>query len=85
MSQLSLFDSGKKPAERRPPNLDIIRKYLKRLLYVARRAELMPWSKGEAQSLERRFPDLATHLGPEEGAVLAAEFAAELVRLRSAE
>jgi hypothetical protein len=64
MSQLSLFDSDEKPAEPRPPNLDFIRKNLLRLLRTARRAEFMPWSRHEAESWERRFPEVAALLGP---------------------
>jgi len=82
MSQLSLFDAAKKPEEPRSPNLDFIRKNLKRLLRTARDAEIMPWSEGEAQSWERRFPEIAALLGPEEGPALEAAFRAELERLR---
>ena len=84
MSQLSLFDAARKPEEPRPPNLDFIRKNLKRLLRTARDAEVMPWSEGEAQSWERRFPEIAALLGPEEGPALEAAFRAELERLRKA-
>ena len=84
MSQLSLFDAATKPEEPRPPNLDFIRKNLKRLLRTARDAEVMPWSEDEAQSWERRFPEIAALLGPEEGPALAAAFRAELERLRQA-
>lgn len=84
MSQLSLFDAEKQPAEPRPPNLDFIRKNLKRILRIAERAEVMPWSEGEAESWERRFPEVAALLGPEEGPALEAAFKAELERLRKA-
>jgi hypothetical protein len=84
MSQLSLFNTEKKSAEPRPPNLPLIRKYLGRMLRTARNAEYMPWKEPEAKSLERRFPEIAALLGPEEGTPLATEFAAELERLRKA-
>jgi hypothetical protein len=84
MSQLSLFESKKKDVETRPPNLDFIRKNLKRLLRTARNAEIMPWSEGEAESWERRFPELTALLGPEEGAEMLAAFRAEMERLKKA-
>ena len=84
MSQLSLFDAAGKPEEPRAPNLDFIRKNLKRLLRTARDAEIMPWSEGEAQSWERRFPEIAALLGPKEGPALEAAFRVELERLRKA-
>ncbi|MBA3446315.1 MAG: hypothetical protein H0T56_01660 [Pseudaminobacter sp.] len=81
MSQLSLFDSQKPLAEKRPPNPDFIRKHLNRLLRLARNAEILPWSEAEAKDWERRFPELALLLPAEEGEALRAAFAAEMHRL----
>lgn len=82
MSQLSLFAPHKKDVEQRPPNVDYIRKNLMRLLRTARKAEVMPWSEGEARSWEQRFPELAALLGPEEGTDILTAFTIELERLR---
>jgi hypothetical protein len=84
MSQLPLFAPETKEVERPPPNVDYIRKNLLRLLRTAQRAEVMPWSAGEAKSWEERFPELTALLGPEEGAAMLAAFRAELERLRKA-
>jgi hypothetical protein len=61
-----------------------IRKSLLRLLRLAREAQIMPWSEGEAQSWETRFPELAASLPAEEAEALMSEFRSELARLRSA-
>ncbi|MGZ8363861.1 MAG: hypothetical protein ACXW3D_08085 [Caulobacteraceae bacterium] len=83
MTQLNLF--AKQPStERRPPNLDSIRKYLRGLLRLARNAEQMPWGEAEAGKWERFFPELADELPPEEGAELKQAFSAELDRLKKA-
>lgn len=84
MDQLPLFVPDKKDVERRPPNLDYIRKNLMRLLRTARNAEVMPWSDGEAKGWEERFPELTALLGPEEGEAILTAFRAELERLRKA-
>jgi len=84
MSQLPLFAPEPKTVERRAPDLDYIRKNLTRLLRTAQRAEVMPWSDGEAKSWEDRFPELTALLGPEEGDILLAAFRTELERLRKA-
>jgi hypothetical protein len=46
----------------RPPDPAYIRKSLNRLLRIARDAEIMPWSKGETESWEKLFPQLAASL-----------------------
>lgn len=84
MSQLPLFAPKTNEVERRPPDLDYIRKNLTRLLRTAQRAEIMPWSEGEAKSWEERFPELTALLEPEEGETMLAAFRAELERLRKA-
>ncbi len=82
MSQLPLFQPEKKDTLKRPPNRDFIRKNLLRLLRTAQRAERLPWSTGETESWERRFPELTALLEPEEGAKILADFQAEIARLR---
>ena len=84
MSQLPLFVPLQKEVEVRPPNRDYIRKNLLRLLRTAQRAEVMPWSDGEAKSWEDRFPELTALLGPEEGDAVLTAFRTELERLRKA-
>lgn len=84
MSQLSLFDSPKPRAERRPPNLTLIRKHLNRVLRLVRDAETMPWNEPETKSWERQFPELSHLLPPEEGETMRAEFEAEMERLKAA-
>jgi hypothetical protein len=84
MSQLPLFAPVQKEVEVRPPDRDFIRKNLLRLLRTAQRAEVMPWSEGEAKSWEDRFPELTALLGPEEGDAMLAAFRTELERLRKA-
>lgn len=83
MSQLSLFDSQRAAPEPARPDLNHIRKTLNRALRQAREAEIMPWDDLETARWEKRFPELAAQLPPEEGAMLARRFAEELVRLRS--
>jgi hypothetical protein len=82
MSQLSLFAPSRTETEPRPINRAFIRKNLKRVLRTVREAELMPWSEGEAQSWERRFPEVAALLGPDEGPALEAAFREQMDRLR---
>jgi len=83
MSQLQLFRAEcTDPPPRRPPDPTYIRKSLNRLLRLARDAQILPWSEGEAESWERLFPELATSLPAEEAALLTAEFRTELARLR---
>jgi len=84
MSQLPLFAPVQKEVEPRAPDRDYIRKNLLRLLRTAQRAEVMPWSDGEAKSWEDRFPELTALLGPEEGDAMLAAFRTELDRLRKA-
>jgi hypothetical protein len=83
MSQLSLFRTA--PAEPPPPDLAFIRKHLRALLRLAKAAERMPWSDGDAAKWERLVPELARELPPEEGEPLCAAFTAELTRLRAVE
>lgn len=68
----------------RPPDPAYIRKSLNRLLRIARDAEIMPWSKGETESWEKLFPQLAASLPTDEAEVLMSQFETELSRLRSA-
>lgn len=82
MSQLSLFQSDSPAPERRPVNLDYVRKHLNRVVRLAQAAERMPWSVVETQSWERQFPELAKLLPDEEGARLYELFEAEIRRLR---
>ncbi len=84
MSQLSLFRSERPEPPRRPPDLPEIRKSLHSRLRTVRDAEIMPWSEGEMASWEKLFPELAAYLPAEEAEALAAEFAAQLARLRKA-
>lgn len=85
MKQLSLFESPRREVEPRPVNREFIRKHVMRLLRTAQRAEVMPWSRVEAESWERRFPELTALLEPEEGTRILREFLAELERLKAAE
>ncbi len=83
MNQLPLFrPKGNEPLHR-PSDAVYIRKSLNRLLRLAREAEIMPWSEGEAQSWEKLFPELAASLPAEEAEALTSEFRIELTRLRS--
>jgi hypothetical protein len=84
MSQLPLFRSGRDDSSLRPSDSVYIRKSLNRLLRLAREAEIMPWSDGEAASWEKLFPELAASLPADEAEVLKSEFKTELARLRSA-
>jgi len=52
-------------------------------LRLAREAEIMPWSEGEAASREKLFPELAAFLPADEAQALIFEFRSELTRLRS--
>lgn len=83
MSQLPLFRTERAEPEQRLPDLAYIRKSLNRLLRLAREAQIMPWSEGEAESWEKLFPELAASLPAEEADVLTSEFRSELTRLRS--
>jgi hypothetical protein len=84
MRQLSLFPPERPQPEQRPPDLPYIRKSLNRLVRLAREAQIMPWSDGEAESWEKLFPELAASLPAEEAETLTSEFRGELARLRSA-
>jgi hypothetical protein len=84
MSQLPLFRQGRDDSPQRPSDSAYIRKSLNRLLRLAREAQIMPWSDGEAESWEKLFPELAASLPPEEAEILKSEFKTELARLRSA-
>jgi hypothetical protein len=83
MSQLPLFRRDHAEPAQRPPDLAYIRKSLNRLLRLAREAQIMPWSKAEAESWEKLFPELAASLPAEEAEPLMSEFRSELTRLRS--
>ena len=83
MSQLSLFDS-RRPADPPKPDITFIRKTLNRALRQVRAAEIMPWDDARATRWATEFPELATHLPPDEGALLARRFSEELARLRKA-
>lgn len=83
MSQLPLFRPDRAEPMRPPPDQAYIRKSLNRLLRIARDAEIMPWSKGETESWEKLFPELAASLPADEADVLMSEFKGELTRLRS--
>jgi len=85
MNQLSLFKTDRTDIEPRPVNREFIRKNLMRLLRTAQRAEIMPWSPAEAQSWERRFPELTALLEPDEGSRILADFQVEMERLKAAE
>ena len=84
MSQLPLFRPEGAEPPHRPSDTAYIRKSLNRVLRLAREAQIMPWSEGEARSWEKLFPELAASLPAEEAEALAAEFRSELARLRSA-
>ena len=84
MTQLPLFRPNRPEPDRRAPDIAYIRKSLNRLLRLAREAQIMPWSEGEAQSWEKLFPELAASLPAEEADELTGEFKTELARLRAA-
>ena len=81
MRQLSLLQPT--PPAPRPPDLDAIRKHLLRALHIARDAEILPWSEGEASRWEKQFPELAALLPAEEGRELVCAFNAEIERLKA--
>ncbi len=83
MNQLPLFRPKAGEPTHRPTDTTYIRKSLNRLLRLAREAQIMPWSEGEAQSWEKLFPELAALLPAEEAKALISEFRIELTRLRS--
>jgi hypothetical protein len=83
MNQLPLFPPKAAESAHRPPDTAYIRKSLNRLLRLAREAQIMPWSEGEALSWEKLFPELAASLPAEEAEALTSEFRSELARLRS--
>jgi len=83
MSQLQLFSPERAEPLQRPPDVAYIRKSLHWLLRLAREAEIMPWSEGEAASREKLFPELAAFLPADEAQALIFEFRSELTRLRS--
>ena len=83
MNQLPLFCSERAEPEQRLPDLAYIRRSLNRLLRLAQEAEIMPWSKGETESWEKLFPQLAALLPAEEFEPLTLAFRSELARLRS--
>jgi hypothetical protein len=85
MSQLPLFRSDRAEPAQRSPDPVYIRRSLNRLLRIARDAEIMPWSKGETETWERLFPELAASLPAEEGKLLTSDFKSELTRLRCAD
>jgi hypothetical protein len=82
--QLPLFPPKASDPVQRPADTAYIRKSLNRLLRVAREAQILPWSEGEARSWEKLFPELAASLPTEEAEVLTSEFRSELARLRCA-
>jgi hypothetical protein len=84
MSQLPLFRPGGAEPPHCASDTGYIRKSLNRLLRLAREAQIMPWSEGEAQSWEKLFPELAASLPADEAEALTSEFRSELARLRSA-
>lgn len=84
MNQLPLFRPKAAEPTHRPTDTAYIRKSLNRVLRLAREAQIMPWSEAEAQSWEKRFPELAASLPTEEAEALTLEFRTELARLRSA-
>jgi hypothetical protein len=83
MNQLPLFRREHSEPQPRPSDPAYVRKSLNRILRVARGAQIMPWSRGETETWERLFPELAASLPAEEAAELIAEFKTELGRLRS--
>jgi hypothetical protein len=83
MTQLPLFRSERSEPAERPADIAYIRKSLNRLLRLARDAQILPWSEGEAQSWEKLFPELAASLPAEEAEALTSAFRSELARLRS--
>lgn len=83
MSQLNLFQGERPSSERRPPDLDFIRKHLGKALRTAQAAQRMPWPPSVAQGWEDRFPKLAADLPTEEAAVLIEAFRGELDRLKA--
>jgi hypothetical protein len=84
MNQLPLFRRKASGPPQHASDTAYIRKSLNRLLRLAREAQIMPWSEGEAHSWEELFPELAASLPAEEAAALSSEFKNELARLRSA-
>jgi hypothetical protein len=85
MSQLDLFKPKAEPLPQRQPDLAYIRKSLNSHLRMARDAQILPWSEGETESLEKFFPQLAALLPAEEAEAMTSEFKSELARLRSAQ
>lgn len=83
MNQLPLFRQTPASVSQSNPDLAYIRKSLNRLLRIAREAEIMPWSEGEAASWEELFPKLAASLPDNEGERLISAFRLELERLRA--
>ncbi len=82
MRQPSLFDSPPKPVERRPVNLELVRKHLKALLRVMRPAVVMPWHRADANGHFEKFPVYAALLPADEAEALVAEFNREWERLK---
>jgi hypothetical protein len=83
MSQMSLF--GTQKSEPAAVDIAYVRKHLRGLLRTAKVAEILPWSRVDTAKWERMFPALAKELPAEEGDALAAEFAAQLARLRASD
>jgi len=83
MTQLNLFEAERPVPAPAPSNPAFVRKHLVRLLNLARAAHWLPWPIEEADDWGERFPRLAALLPPEEGEPMAAEFAAQLARLRA--
>jgi len=85
MTQLDLFRQEPPAPERRPPDVDFIRKCLLSTLRLMRDAEDMPWHPWDAANQEQQFPLLAAFLPADEAEEYVSEFRSEMARLHIAE
>jgi hypothetical protein len=81
--QPSLFDPPK-PEKNREEAVERLRRAVKNLLYIARRAQAMPWNPVRERHIIKDFELYSSELPPAERDELRAEFAKELERCRKA-
>ena len=81
MRQPSLFDSPK-PVKDRTEAVDRLRKHVRNMLYIAQRAQGLPWEEPQLTFAKEDFITYSAELPEAERDELRAEFLKELERCR---
>jgi hypothetical protein len=81
MAQLDFFRTPETDLEPLAPNTDFIRRDLRGVVGLLRRAEIMPWKPWKLATWQERFPALASNLPADEASELVEAFECEVARL----